>query len=351
MSTDEAAAGRAALVLRCSVDSGDLPGAVLLVGHGADHAVPVALGAAQLAPPEEAREMRPETLFDLASLTKVVSTLPCVLLLADRGEVDLDAPVRRYLPELSGGRRDEVTVRHLLTHTSGLPAQCRYHDEPDPSRIRAGLLATPLETAPGAAVRYSDVGFLLLGFVVEAVGSTGLDATAHDLVFGPVGMRRTTFRPQGADAAACAATEEGPDGRPIVGRVHDENAAAMGGVAGHAGLFSDAADLGRYAAAWVDQDGPLGLSPGCRADALRCQTAAADGHRGLGWVCRGDGFDHMGRYWSAHAVGHTGFTGTSIALDPVGGRWAVLLTNAVHLGRGRSPIVALRRQVHDALMR
>jgi CubicO group peptidase (beta-lactamase class C family) len=238
-------------------------------------------------------------------------------------------------------------VRQLLAHTSGLPpvfpfwSRCRDRDE-----ASRALLRVPLATPPGTRVVYSDVGFMLLGRVVSAVTGSPLDVGVGELVTGPLGLVRTGFRPDRAQGAStAAATEPQPDGTALTGTVHDENARFFGGVAGHAGLFAPLDDLVRYLdAAWAGGDF---LPPALRREACRPQTAGLDGTRGLGWVLRGDPADTLGTRWPPGSVSHTGFTGTSLAIDPASGWRAVLLTNEVHLGRDRGVIRALREAVHD----
>jgi CubicO group peptidase (beta-lactamase class C family) len=202
-----------------------------------------------------------------------------------------------------------------------------------------------LVARPGSAFCYSDVGFIVLGELAAAVAGRGLDELVREVVCAPLGLRATRYRPPGDWASRIAATEI-VGGTAKVGVVHDENAEALGGVAGHAGLFATATDLGAFAAAWAgDGTVPAGL----RAEALRCQTEGLGGRRGLGWGLRHDTWDNMGDGWPASGAGHTGFTGTSLSIDPCSGLWAVLLTNAVHYGRGPGhSVVALRKQVHAA---
>lgn len=285
------------------------------------------------------------TVFDLASLTKAVAATTAALALVASGRLGLTDPVGRYVP---GWRTDGVAVRQLLTHTSGLPGSrkfyqwCSSRDE-----LMRDLLATPLETPPGSAVAYSDSGYIVLGEVVAAVAGEPLDAAVRRLVTGPLGMSATGYR-AGAWPDSCAATERRADGTCWSGVVHDENARLMGGVAGHAGLFSTVADLVAFSAWWVGgDDGPVPVS--LRREAERCQTSGLGGHRGLGWVCRGDRFDTIAETWPPTLVSHTGFTGTSLALDSASGVWTVLLTNAVHFGRDATAVKALRVAVHSAV--
>lgn len=280
------------------------------------------------------REMCAATVFDLASLTKVLMTTPAVLLLVQRGLLDLDTRVAEHVPGLDG----RVRVRHLLTHTSGLPAHRDFTGAG--GNLVGAAAATPLECAPGERVAYSDLGFILLGALVERVSRRRLDDFAHAELFIPTGSH-ATFAPN-LDAAAT----EVVDGRPVVGRVHDENAASADGPVGHAGLFGSLADVRACLALWQT----VVLDDAMRAEAMRDHTASTGGHRGLGWTCRGDGHDILSPGWGGRAVSHTGFTGTSVAIDPVTHRWAILLTNAVHYGRNRPDALAARRRWYAALV-
>jgi CubicO group peptidase (beta-lactamase class C family) len=231
--------------------------------------------------------MRTDTVFDLASLTKVTVTLPCVLALVARGEVDLDAPVQRYLPRF---REQSVTVRHLLTHTSGLPESPPLYRSVSGRQEMADALYDVRIVAPaGSRVMYSDIGFAILGLLVESATGAALEEIAQEWVFRPLGMS-ARFVPPPQWRARCAATEV-VHGEAVVGRVHDENAAAAGGVSGHAGLFATVQDMQVYAQSWTDTSATI-LPLEIRRDATRCHTGAAiGGRRGLGWVCRGDGAD------------------------------------------------------------
>jgi len=369
-SGETAAAGpaSAAALIDEAISRDVIPGAVLAAGRrGAEPLLHHVAGDAQRDQAAQ-RPMAADTIFDLASLTKVVATLPCVLRLIGAGEVGLDDAVARYLPAFSGSGKDQVTVRQLLTHTSGLPDTVRYYEWlADADQVRAAALAEPLTWTPGGTFCYSDIGFIALGELCAAVARCSLAKLAAELVFGPLQMGDTGYLPPASLRRRIASTEP-QDGVAKTGVVHDENAAALGGVAGHAGLFSTAADLARYASAWAGSDGQPGAElqlPGwLTAEALRCQTdgVRADlppgrslppgrdtlpARRGLGWGLRGDRWDNMGDLWPLTGAGHTGFTGTCLSIDPHSGMWLVLLTNAVHFGRGpEHSVVPLRRNVH-----
>ena len=292
-----------------------------------------------------------KSIYDLASLTKVVGTTTAAMVLFDQGRLDLDAPVSTYLPAFSGGWKDSVTVRQLLTHRSGLPAGrdlwriARTGDE-----ARAAVLATNLECRPGQCYIYSDLGADVLGFVIEAVAGESLDNFLHDKVFEPLGMTDTFFRPADSLTYRIAPTEIAPPrGYPLQGQVHDENAYALGGVAGHAGLFSTAADLSIFAQMMLnggEYNGVRILSD----TTVALFTRRAAGTRALGWDTA-DGDGGSGRFLDSRAYGHTGYTGTSIWIDPERQMFVLLLTNRVHAARARRPakvISDVRADLADA---
>jgi CubicO group peptidase (beta-lactamase class C family) len=337
----------AAAILDAAVRERRVPGAVAVVGEGQATLATWAAGQADTTA-GGARPMRADTLFDLASLTKVAGTVTAVLALAGRGGIGLDDPAGRYLPSFSALRA--VTIRQLLSHTSGLPDTRKFYQWcATGDELLRDLAGTALEAAPGTRVAYSDLGFMALGQVVAVVAGEPLDAAVGHLVTGPLGMRRTGYNPSAAHDDF-AATEPRPDGTAWTGVVHDENARLMGGVAGHAGLFAPAADLARFAAWWVSGDDRVAPAA-LRREAERCQTAPLDGCRGLGWVRQGDRFDILRGTWPPGSVSHTGFTGTSLALDSASGSWVVLLTNSVQFGRAPERMRALRREFHAALAR
>lgn len=334
----------AADLLRRAVDDGTIPGAVLAAGWGPDTEALVAVGAAETG--ERDRPMVVDTVFDLASLTKVVATLPVVLDLVATGQLALGDRAADLLPELGPGK-DGVTVEHLLTHTAGLPSHRQHWRLGLPAtELRARLLGEPLEASPGGRVLYSDIGFLLLGWIAESVTGRRLDDLVAEKVTAPLDMPRTAYGPRSDQEIA--ATERREDGQLCVGTVHDETAAALAAPAGHAGLFAPAGDLARYLAAWT-ATGDDWLPNELRLRATSDQTRGLDGHRGLGWVARHDAHDQLGEAWPPSAAFHSGFTGTSLALDLPSGRWVVLLTNDVHYGRQRGLINPLRRALHTAL--
>ena len=292
-----------------------------------------------------------ESIYDLASLTKVIGTTTAIMLLFDQGKIDLDAPVSRYLATFAGGLKDQVTVRHLLTHRAGLPAGRElWRIARTPAEAREAVLSSPIQCTPGNCYEYSDLGADILGFVAEAVSGEPLDTFLEREVFAKLGMNDTHYRLNVADVQRTAPTEIAPPrGYPLRGEVHDENAWALGGVAGHAGLFSTAADLSVFAQMLLD-GGKYGGVRIIADSTVALFTRRAAGHRALGWdTCEG----HLGcgQYMSERAFGHTGFTGTSLWLDPDRHMFVILLTNRVYASRARRPskvIADVRSDLADA---
>lgn len=336
-------------VVQRGVDAGGFPGASVVVGRKGFAVWSKGFGTLDWT--RRTRVTSQESLYDLASLTKVVATTTAIMVLYDRGQIDLQSPVSRYLPEFAGGLKDKVTVQHLLTHRAGLPAGRELWRIADsPAAARAAVLASPVQCAPGACYEYSDLGADLLGFIAEAISGQPLDAFLQRQVFDKLGMTDTRFRLSEADAARTAPTEIAPPrGYPLRGEVHDENAYALGGVAGHAGLFSTAGDLSVFAQMLLDG----GESRGVRVIAdstVTLFTRRTAGHRALGWdTC--DGGAGCGQFMSERAYGHTGFTGTSLWIDPDRQMFVILLTNRVHAAKARRPskvIADVRNDLADA---
>ncbi len=292
------------------------------------------------------------TIYDLASLTKVVGTTMAAMILFDEGRLDLDAPVMRYLPQFTGGQKDLVTIRQLLTHRSGLPAGRELWRLADnPQQAKDIVLSTPLTARPGDRYLYSDLGADVLGWTIEAITGQGLDSFLEERVFGPLGMNDTFFRPADSLRKRIAPTEVSPPrGYPIQGEVHDENAYALGGVAGHAGLFSTAADLSIFAQMMLNKGEYEGVRIVSDSVVDLFTRQQPGGTRALGWDTAEDGAG-SGDYLSADSFGHTGYTGTSMWIDPDRELFVILLTNRVHAARARRPakvIADVRNDLADA---
>jgi CubicO group peptidase (beta-lactamase class C family) len=327
------------------------PGAFAVAGRADGVLAAVSVGRldwrADAAVPDE------HTIWDLASLTKVVAMTTAMMQLVEEGRVDLDAPVQRYVPDWRGVGKGRVTVRHLLTHTTGLPAFIVLPPEVvGREAVLARVFAVPLDTTPGARMVYSDLGATLAGVVVERVTGEPLDAYARRRVFEPLGLRETTFQPHAGLLPRIAPTEFDTTLRRLVhGEVHDERARAMGGVSAHAGLFGSAHDLVRFARMYLN-GGSLDGVRVVRPETIEQFTRAQDprlSHRALGWETP-NGTNSAGTRLSSRAFGHTGFTGTSLWIDPAADLFVVLLSNRVNPTRENRRIGAVRTQLADAVV-
>jgi CubicO group peptidase (beta-lactamase class C family) len=327
--------------LDSAVASGAAPGAVMAIsyrGHRWYHGT----GRLGLGDPTVPDSL---TLYDLASVTKVTALTPLVLMAESEGKLDLDAPIQRYVPEFTGAHKESVTVRHLLTHSSGLPAWRPLYLG---ASTRAGAFAmadtVSLDTLPGVRMVYSDLGIIVLTEALERIYGRRIDSLAAERVFAPLGMTATRYLPPRDELPRIAPTELDTvwRHRMLRGEVHDENASRLDGVSGHAGLFSDGVDLLAYGEWWIAEWRAAGLggSPAApppyppmalaRVDQfVTRQGLPAGSSRALGWDTPSD-VSSAGRYLSARSFGHTGFTGTSIWIDPTRALVVVLLSNRVH---------------------
>jgi len=308
--------------------AGGFPGAAVVVGRRGAIVWEKGYGSADWGfglPPVNAQS----TLYDLASLTKVVATSAAAMVLYDRGKLKLDAPVSRYLPDFRGGDKNRVTVLDLLTHRSGLPAGRSLRGAHNAREARRLIIATPLDAPPGTQEEYSDVGADVLGFVIEAIAGERLDQFVSRNVYRKLGLRNTLFLP-GRDRRSSAAPTENypPRGYPLRGEVHDEAAFALGGVAGHAGLFATASDLAVFAQMMLNGGKYNGVRIVSDTTVARF-TARTAGSRALGWdTCIGGG--SCGFHLGSRSFGHTGYTGTSLWIDPDQQVFVIVLTNWVH---------------------
>lgn len=343
--------------LTAEVDSGAFPGGVLLVGS---HDSVVYLHAFGHYGDEDPRPVSDTTVYDLASLTKVTGLTTAAMLLVAQGKLDLDRPVQTYLPAFKGPGKDRVTIRHLLTHSSGLPAWRPLYTETQTAAQALALVdTTPLDTVPGARFVYSDLGAIVLMQVIERITREPLDQYLQTHVFGPLGMTRTRYRPPASWIPFIAPTERDPwRGRELRGEVHDENAARLGGVSGHAGLFSNAPDLAKLAFflldAWhgrLPSDAPLRIPARVVRMFTTRQNLPPGSSRALGWDTSDHDGGSSGHLLSDEAFGHTGFTGTSIWIDPATDLVIILLTNRVNPTRDNLAILHVRSAVADDVAR
>lgn len=337
-------------IVQRGINAGGYPGAAVVVGRKGVSVLQKGYG--RLSWSADSPEVQPaSSIYDIASLSKVVGTTTAIMLLYDQGRISLDAPVSRYLPDFSGGEKDLVTVRELLTHRSGLPAgRDIWRLTHDPAEAKRIILSTPLSFHPGQYYEYSDLGADVLGMIVESVSAQPLDEFLGDYVFHPLGMYQTLYTPPDSLKSRIAPTEIAPPrGYPIQGEVHDENAFAMGGVAGHAGIFSTAADLSVFAQMMLNGGEYNGVRILAESTVTMFTTRAA-GHRALGWDTPTGSYG-SGHYLSEDAFGHTGYTGTSMWIDPDRGMFVILLTNRVHAARALHPlqvIADVRSDLSDA---
>jgi CubicO group peptidase (beta-lactamase class C family) len=344
--------------VRDGIKRGLYPGAVVVIGRRDSVLYARGYGHYTWSPASPVPDPD-STMWDIASITKVVATTSAAMRLVDRGKLDLDAPVRRYLPRFSGGPKNRVTVRMLLDHTSGLRSYVPFYAKARRSRARVIdlLYAEPLVRAPGDSAEYSDLNALLMGLLLEKVSGVPLDQLARREVFSPLRMTWTMYKPP-ASLRSRIVPSGIWRGRPVPGDVNDQNAVAMGGVAGHAGVFSTGMDLARYATVWLR--GGVGperqwVSPGTVRQFL--VKGRNSGSRLLGWdtpELDGDEPSIFGTLISDAAYGHTGFTGTELWIDPSRDLYLVFLTNRAFDPRIRDSLKELkvvRTSLSDAAIR
>jgi uncharacterized protein YbbC (DUF1343 family)/CubicO group peptidase (beta-lactamase class C family) len=323
------------------------PGAVLLVGHDGQVVYRKAFGYRALDPTAE--PMSVDTIFDMASLTKVIATTSCVMRIVQIGQVKLNDPVAKYIPEFAQNGKEEVTVRQLLTHYSGLRPDLDLR--PYWTGLQEGYRRANSEkliNPPGSVFVYSDINFAVLGELVQRVTGMSLDQYAQAYVFTPLGMTQTRFLPPQSWVPRIAPTErDDRTGQMLRGTVHDPTARQMGGVAGHAGLFSTADDVAKFAQTLINGGAPI-LSPLIVEKMTTPQQPPnLTNVRGLGWDIDTPFSSTRGELLPVGSFGHTGFTGTSLWIDPTTNTYIILLTNAVHTKLGN--VIALRTEVATAV--
>lgn len=343
-------------LIRDAIDQRAFPGAVLAVTYRGALIASQAFG--RFTYDAASPEGHPDTIFDLASVTKVVATTAVAMLLLERGRLDLDSPVAVFVAEFVSltpasqpAERRAVTMRMLLAHSSGLPAYVKLFET---ARTRDELLraayATPLLAKPGSKADYSDIGFILLGEILERLAGKSLDVFAQTEIFTPLGMTRTCFNPTDNWKPAIPPTEDDRTFRHriIQGEVNDENASVMGGVAGHAGLFAPAIDVARFAECMLRGGLPI-LQPATVELFTRPEASPPGTSRALGW----DTPSHpssSGAHLSPRSFGHLGYTGTSLWIDPDRQLSVTLLTNRTWPDRSSQAIKQVRPLVHDAIV-
>ncbi|MFJ8659825.1 serine hydrolase domain-containing protein [Streptomyces sp. NPDC093795] len=329
-----------------AVRAGVFPGAVWAAGDARSTLSAGAVGL--LDPADPAGPTRVDTLYDVASLTKILAVWAVIGTLVDAGKLDLTAPLGSFWPEAAGRPLAVVTPHHLLTHTAGLPlrANLRHLYGSDRQDVRDGVLAEPLVHRPGAAVAYTDRAALVLGYLAEHLTRQPLPRLAEDRVWAPLAMTETRYGPLPAEVRErCAPTEyDDESGAPLRGVVHDFSARLLGGACGIAGVFTTAADIGRFLRHLLAPR-PCAFSADWTAASLRVHTGALVPPRGLFWH-PAPGTDPADDVWA-----HFGFTGTGLWLSPARGRWAVLLTNRLRLTRDPGPLTGVRNAFRTLALR
>jgi CubicO group peptidase (beta-lactamase class C family) len=337
---------RAFAVLSQAIAARAFPGASLAVV--AEGKLVALRGIGRFTYEENSPEVAAETIFDVASVSKVVGTTAMAMLLYESGHLDLDVPVAGIIPQFAKGdaRRQDVTVRMLLAHSSGLPAYVRLYQEAHTREdLLQAALAVPLEADPDTRAAYSDIGFIILGAALERIADEPLDGFCAREIFGPLGMHHTTYCPPAELRASIPPTQDDREFRQriIQGEVQDENASVMGGIAGHAGIFSNAAGLAVFAHCMLQGGRPI-----LRPDTVELFTRRhGQSSRALGWDTP-SAPSQSGKYFSPRSFGHLGYTGTSLWIDSERRLAVVLLTNRTWPDKKSELIKQVRPQFHDA---
>jgi uncharacterized protein YbbC (DUF1343 family)/CubicO group peptidase (beta-lactamase class C family) len=339
-------------IINDAIAQHQIPGAVVIIGHDGRVAYRKAYGSRAIEPRRESMTL--DTVFDCASLTKVIATTTAIMQLWEQGKFRMNDPVAKYLPEFAQNGKQDITIRQLLVHYSGLAEDLDLTKtwEGKETAYRVSFEAAP-ERAPGAAFGYSDINFVVLGALVERLSGESLDEYAARHIFGPLSMKETRFLPPPSWEPRIAPTEEDENHRLLRGVVHDPTTRRMGGVAGHAGVFSTADDLAIFAQALLD-GGRGVLTPATIAKMTAPQQPVnGTALRGFGWDIDSPFSTNRGELLPVGGYGHTGFTGTSLWIDPATKTYIVLLTNAVHMNvvppKEKGSAVSLRTKVATAV--
>lgn len=330
-------------IIQQSIADGNIPGAVLVVGHNGSVVYRKAYGMRSLEPRREAMTL--DTIFDLASLTKVIATTTAAMQLFEQGKFRMNDPVSKYLPEFALNGKDDITIRQLMTHYSGLAPDLDL-TTPWEGKNTAYQLAfvMPPETVPGSGFVYSDINFIMMGALIERISGETLDTYTAQHIFTPLKMLHTRFVPPASWRTRIAPTQYDENDHMLRGVVHDPTARRMGGVAGHAGLFATGDDLAKFAQMLLD--GGDGILAGATIEKMTQPETPPDAPilRGFGWDIDSPFSTNRGELFPIGSYGHTGFTGTSIWIDPTTNSYVILLTNSVH-PRGKGNAIGLRVKV------
>lgn len=322
------------------------PGAQLVIGHKNGIYVSESFGNKCIYP--KILPLDKNTLFDMASLTKVMATTIVFIKFLEKGLISLYDKANYFLDDFKGRDKEDITILNLVTHTAGLapfkPLYILCKGYKDSIKY---ICSSDLEYKPGTKVLYSDFSYIILAYILEKIGNERLDKLSKKYVFEPLGMDNTCFNPKGDNIAA---TEIDPNtNKPLVGIVHDENARFLGGIAGHAGLFSNMEDVSKFANMLINRGKEFMSSPSFEA-MVRNYTRGLDENRGIGWCIKGNELSSGGDLISPSAFGHTGFTGTSLWVDVENDVYVGLLTNRVHPCRDNLSIIRFRRVLHNVVL-
>jgi CubicO group peptidase (beta-lactamase class C family) len=351
---------RAFFLLGCAIDRQMAPGAVLAITHSGKLIALKAMG--RFTYDLDSPRVQADTVFDLASVTKVAATTAACMVLYERGQLNLDQPLVEVLPEFSGAgsekndpRRDQVTFRMLLAHSSGLPAYVKlFETAQNKEELLRQALEVPLAADPGSQAAYSDIGFILLGEALERITGETLDGFCRREIFSPLGLSRMRYLPPEDWRPLIPPTQQSQPQRPYIiqGEVNDENAFIMGGVAGHAGCFGTADDVSIYAHCLLQATKVGGRQlVGAKTVEIftRREDSPAGSSRALGWDTPSQP-SQSGKYFSMRAYGHLGYTGTSLWIDPERQLSVTLLTNRTWPDRSSQVIKQMRPLIHDAII-
>lgn len=329
-------------LLAAGIDDGAFPSAAVAAGVGNEL---LALHCAGNTHIHSGTPVNGETLYDMASLTKILAPTMLAFRAMDDGLLTLDDTVGRFFD--APADKSDITVRMLMTHTSGIAPHFHLSEHAaDPGDALRAILEYPLEGTPGDTPRYTCMGYILFAKMLEKLLGDRLDILAREMVFDPLGMSHTRYLPTGTNIAATEIDRS--TGKALCGVVHDENARFLGGISGNAGVFSNIYDMARFTG-MLAQGGAGYISRGVLNAAIRNRTPGFDVHRGLGFHLGGTEQNYLGDLFPPESFGHTGFTGTSIAIDPTTGFYAVLLTNRVHPTRDNLKLMRFRRAFHNAV--
>jgi len=334
-----------------AVSDSVFPGAVLLFGIDDSFLYSKAFG--HYTYDKTSKPISTNSIFDLASVSKVIGTTSAAMILVDQNKLNLDEKVITYLPEFNNNGKEIITIRNLLVHNSGLAAFKKYYDEfSTAEEVINDIMNLELIYEPGSKYVYSDLGMITLQKVIEKISGKSLDKFLEENLFQPLGMNSTMYNPSNEIKQYCVPTELDDFWRmrQLQGEVHDERAYMLNGVAGHAGLFSTAEDLSKFVRMLLN-DGEFNHNKVIKKETIDEWTTkqSSQSDRGLGWDTKSEEKSSSGKYFSMNSFGHTGYTGTSIWVDKESKLFVILLSNRVHPTRANRKIIKFRPKIHDAI--